>query len=182
MGLKDLENFINAKKEHKEEEEPIDWEAQKLEWLKELDNLYSMISIWLQPLKAKDKVKFKFESIKLTEDDIGTYDAPKMVIELPDQKIALEPIGTMLIGAKGRVNMIGEKGNIPFLLVRKNYDWPKIRVIIHGEREFPTPPLEEDDKKEPIEWVWKIATPPPRVKFLELDGDLFSDALLSVAR
>ena len=31
-----------------------------------------------------------------------------------------------------------------------------------------------------LELVWKIATPAPHVKFIDVDGDAFSDVLMAV--
>lgn len=92
-------------------------------------------------------------------------------------KVKLEPIGTNLIGAKGRVDLIGKNGTIRFVLVNKNSSGPKIKVNIWIEGE--EPPKQEEVSKI-LEWEWKISTPPPRIKYIEFNQETFLSALMEV--
>jgi hypothetical protein len=43
----------------------------------------------------------------------------------------------------------------------------------------PAPPSPEAVKA--IQWTWKISTPPPEMKFIELTRDAFFDMIIAVA-
>ena len=174
MGKKDLQAFINAKKQNAKNEEQIDWEKERDEWLQFLNKIYCQIESWLNDFEDSDVISLEYENKEMNEEHIGIYNTNKMIIKIASEQILLEPIGTLLIGAKGRIDMKGKNGTIKIVLVPKQSGGPSIKVdIATGDEPKP-------EEKVPIEWVWKIATPPPSIKYIELDNDSFSDALLEV--
>lgn len=175
MGKKDLRAFINAKKQNAVDEEKIDWGKHKDEWLQSLNKIYGQIESWLNDLEDSDVISFGYKNKEINEEHIGIYNANNMIIKIASEQILLEPIGTLLIGAKGRIDMKGKNGIIKFVLVPKQSGGPSIKVdIAVGDKPKP------EEKKEEPEWVWKISTPPPAIKYIELDSDSFSDAVLEV--
>jgi hypothetical protein len=169
MGKQDLQAFINTKKQIVEKV-TTDWNQVKKEWLKKLDELYKNIEDWL---KDFDTIKIHYSDIELNEENIGIYSAKKMIIIISDEQVSLEPIGTLIIGAKGRVDMTGKNGKVRIVLVPKDSKGPSIKVSISvGDKK------EKDKLTIPKEWSWKLSTQPPVIKYIELDSDSFSDALL----
>ena len=75
------------------------------------------------------------------------------------------------------MDLIGANGKVKFVLVDKTSSRPRIKVTVwvSGDK----PPEEAEEKKE-IEWGWKIATPPPRIQYIDLEQDTFLDALMEV--
>jgi hypothetical protein len=74
-------------------------------YLARVETLFSEVEKWanaghLNTLRA---------AVKITEDSLGTYDAPMLSITNPEgKKIAeLRPIGTRILGANGRVDLLG---------------------------------------------------------------------------
>lgn len=178
MGFKNLQDFLNDDKD--ENEIPFDWEKEKQEWISAVDNLYDSITKWLAPFTSgtDSQIKISLEEKIAKEEEYGSYVIKKMSIVIKGQQVVLDPIGTMLIGAKGRVDMEGSYGKIRFLLVDKTLKEPRITVRIIDSLHKA---LEEQKPKEaPIEWGWKIATPPPRVQYIPLNEETFSESLLSV--
>jgi hypothetical protein len=57
------------------------------------------------------------------------------------------------------------------LIKNKKTDGPRIKVTFGNEM-----PVEE----KPIEYDWKVMTPPPGVKYLPLTSDIFSDLLIGL--
>lgn len=169
MGKQDLQEFINTKKQ-KIKESPVNWEQVKSEWLKKLYELYKNIESWL---KDFDSIRITYSDIELNEDKIGIYSAKKMIITISDEQVSLEPAGTLLIGAKGRVDIIGKNGRVKIVLVPKDSEGPSIKVSIWTGDE-----KEEKNLANTKEWTWKLSTRPPVIKYIELDSDSFSDALL----
>ncbi len=174
MGKKDLQAFINTKKQNAVDEEKIDWEKHKDEWLQSLNEIYDQIESWLNDLKDS-AISFEYKNKEINEEHIGIYNANNMIIKIASEQILLKPIGTLLIGSKGRIDMKGKNGIIKFVLVPKQSCGPSIKLDIAVD-DKPKP----NEKKEEPEWVWKISTPPPAIKYIELDSDSFSDAVLEV--
>ena len=112
----------------------------------------------------------------INEELIGEYKTSSMKIRFKGNEVILDPIGTNLIGAKGRIDMKGSAGIVKFVLVNKQSSAPMIKVTIQITGE----PVEEEIENQKIEWDWKIATPPPRIKYIELDEESFFDSLMEV--
>ncbi|MCP4347995.1 MAG: hypothetical protein GY795_21025 [Desulfobacterales bacterium] len=169
MGKQDLRAFINAKRQMVSEEVKIDWEQIKTEWLENLNKLYENIKSWLEEFD----IRINYSDIELNEESLGIYNAKKMIIAISDEQILIEPVGTRIIGAKGRVDMKGKSGKITILLVPEESKGPSIKASVSVGDE-----KEEKKISIPKKWAWKLATRPPAMKYIELDGDSFSDALL----
>lgn len=182
MGSKKLEEFLtkNISKANvaKDEEKKIDWENEKFKWLQAIKEFYSNVEEWLKPFVDRDQLEIKYNDIHLEEENIGKYDTKSMCIYILNEKVVLEPIGTMLIGAHGRIDMKGKNGVAKFLLVKEKSEGFKFTVTIGNEA------LLKEDNEDDIEQklVWKFATPSPDIKFTLLDGELFSDILLEIIK
>jgi lysyl-tRNA synthetase class II len=177
MGKKDLQAFIAAKDKIDKTKE-IDWTKKKDDWLEKLNKLYADIESWLNDFE-KDVISIKYIDKEINEEHIGMYSARKMILRIADEQVVLDPVGTLLIGAAGRVDMIGKNGKVKFVLVPASSKGIQIKVTIKAEGE-PEKAAEDTQNTAKEDWVWKIATPPPSIKYLEIDSDSFSDALLEV--
>jgi len=176
MSKKDFENLLK-KHESKSEEKEIDWQSQKTEWLGFIEQFYDSIERWLSPYKDEGKVSYTYKDLQLSEEYIGTYSVKVMIADFAGQKLTLEPIGTLLIGTKGRIDMEGAKGRVQFILADKNSNGMKVSVSISIDGEKPK---EKEPQKEP-EWTWKIVLRESRkVSFVEFNEENFYDALMEV--
>ncbi len=174
MGKKELQDFIKTKKESFEKKK-VDWNEIKKRWLKKLDELYENIEIWFKDLKDSGDISINYSDINLNEENLGIYTAKKMIITIYNEQVLLEPIGTLLIGAKGRVDMIGKNGKVKIVLAPKLSKAPSIKISV---------PTDEKKKKAereiPIETSWKLAKRLPDMTYEELTSDSFSDAVREV--
>jgi hypothetical protein len=173
----EFEKFLEQKGPARSET-PTDWEAQKCKWLENLAKFYSAVEGYLAEFQKSGKVKLEMSKVLLTEERIGEYQADSMAIFLGPDKVTLVPIGTLLIGARGRVDMTGPAGTAKFILTGKHSNGIGISFNIAGE----TQPARET-RPEPVtpdELVWKLATPPPKVHFIELKPETFFSALTEV--
>ena len=175
MGLKDLEKLLTENGDSKSEQIKIDWDAEKHKWLEAVRDFYNDVESWVGKLPNL-KIEYKVHTI--TEENIGRYEINKMIITMLNQHVTLEPMGSNLIGAYGRIDSKGKKGLVKFVLVPRKFQSPKIIVSIRDGEEVP-PLLPKTDESK-LELVWKIATPAPHVKFIDVDGDAFSDVLMAV--
>ncbi|MEG3128988.1 hypothetical protein SC171_14735 [Pantoea cypripedii] len=181
MSIKELKSFLKKENEKiKEVTEEIDWGKQKNEWLDHVNFFYSSVQLWLNPLIDEGAVNITFEEINLIEDYIGSYTLKKMIIKLAGKEVVLIPIGSLLIGTKGRIDMEGSAGKVQFLLADKDSSGIKVTVkinSINGEKESKDP----EGKKKEIEWTWKmVRRGANRIQFDDFNEDNFSSALMEV--
>lgn len=176
MSKKDFEEFLK-KHATKTPEKEIDWEVQKEEWLEYIKQFYESVKEWLEPYKADGKVSYDFKPLMLTEENIGTYEVDAMHVNFAGQKITLEPIGTLLIGTKGRIDLEGARGRVQFILADKDSKGMKVNVSVSiGEQ----PEKKPEERKVP-DWTWKIVLREPRkISYAEFNEDNFFDALMEI--
>ncbi len=172
-----FDEFI-SKQSSEIRESDIDWSKNRDEWLEYLKKFQGTILSYLDEYILGGQVRITCDSKKILEEYVGEYEAETIIIHLGKNKVRLDPIGTNLIGAKGRVDMIGPNGKVKFVLVDKNASAPRISIEISVRDKKLLP---EVDTIPEIEWVWKISTPPPRIKYIELNSESFFDAFMEVA-
>lgn len=174
---KTFDGFVASQTIQTKESE-IDWDKHRDEWLSKLEEFYILVENFLHEYIEKQQIQLVYNSKKIIEEHIGSYDAKTAYIVIGRNKIYLEPIGTNLIAAKGRVDMNGPSGKVKFVLVDKDASAPNafVHIWIEGEE-----PPSEQPRKDIVEWAWKIGTPPPRIRYIELTQESFFDALMEVA-
>ena len=174
----DFDNFVKRQQPTAAEMKPIDWAKQRDEWLQHLNELYEQIESFLARYLKTQEIKHHYLDITLNEENIGSYKARQMVLTIGRQQIALTPMGTVLIGAKGRVDVAGPAGKTRFVLVNSEASRPvsKVTVRVAGAAQ---PVAPEAEAKE-IKWTWKIATSPPDIRYIELTQDSLFQVLMEV--
>jgi hypothetical protein len=116
--------------------------------------------------------------VTLTEEQLGSYPAKAGRIVIGNQVVELKPLGTFLIGARGRVDMVGPRGIARFVIVPPDAKGFTVRVSVVKPGERPTSP--EKPTVPPSAWRWKLVTSPPRISYIELTQESFRDALVGV--
>lgn len=109
-----------------------------------VEDFYSRINDWLKSLVDSGKLSIILEEISLTEDPLGTYPINKMIISFGKFHIELRPIGTILIGTPGRIDMVYNGKSQKFILILEN---------IHNAGQI-TKIIKTDKSKKP-KFVWK---------------------------
>lgn len=179
MSKKDFNRFVDqASKEKKSKK--IDWKKRREEWVLNLDKFYDGIQSFLNSFIKKGKITIEFKEIELTEEHIGTYKTKSATILIGNYTILLRPIGTTLIAAKGRVDMTGAYGKVKFVLVPESANKPQISAMISTEYMTKRETEARENGNEKSDWVWKIATSPPAIRYLLLDEESFMDAVIEV--
>jgi hypothetical protein len=90
------------------------------EWLQNLDDLYRRILAYLDEFLKKKLISYSYKPVSLHETRLGRYKAKRMDITIGRQLVTVEPIGTMLIGSRGRVDVRGAAGQRQLLYVNKD--------------------------------------------------------------
>ena len=160
--------------------EEIDWEAEKELWLSQLSRLYSQVTGWT----AEYTQSAQMRNIQLREPEIGSYTAAMLRIWVGTTEVVMTPIGTAVVGTKGRVDLQGPAGTIRFVLGGKDWTHPQ---LVYRQRQYSSAARKaaallslatvgvRDE-----EWTWKISTNPPSIRYRDLTADTFFEALLQV--
>jgi hypothetical protein len=119
-----LEEKAKKLAEVEKQRENIDWNAERDWWLEALNALHQEIEGWLTPLKQKGFVAIKKTPVRLSEENIGAYAANALVLEFGPQGIVLQPAGTLIMGARGRVDMF-----------RRGFRGEPLMLILTGSKE-----------------------------------------------
>lgn len=167
-----FKQFVQEQKKQTEAEaaaSALTLEQEKQRWLSNLQKLDELVREWLIEYTTGGDVKIQTESITLNEEQIGAYKAPLINILISSKSVKLKPIGTFLIGAYGRVDMEGSRGVSRLVIVPASANGPKL-----GFASTPS------SSTQPLELAWKIATPPPTMKYINLSKETFLDEMMRV--
>ena len=170
----DFDAFVKAQQKSRQDAE-IDWNKERDEWLAQLDALYKTIEELLGDYVKSGQILLRYQDVQLNEEDIGAYSARRLIIKIGGKEIVLEPIGTLLIGTKGRIDVTGPAGSTRVMLVDRDAARPRVRVQFDPKR----PPVPEPSDK-PVDWTWKLVTSQPTVRYIDLTQDSLFGALLEV--
>ena len=181
MRAEDFSKFV-AEQQIAEDESKVDWAGIRKEWLKDLDALYKRVTEYLYDYIKAGSITYAFTKIRLAEENIGEYLAKRMDIKIGRQRVSLVPVGTLLIGCKGRVDVKGHARQAQLLLVdekaKSAADLIKITVKVGRKGSIPQPP---HDQNEQISWSWKIVTRTFPRRFVDLDKSAFLELLMEIA-
>jgi hypothetical protein len=98
-------------------EDVVDWEEMKNWWGQTVHNLFDQIDGWLRSLIQSGYIKSLRKSTQLIEEDLGAYDIESLELQLASRKLTFDPVGTVLIGAYGRIEVSGPNGKAVLLLL-----------------------------------------------------------------
>lgn len=179
MSNADFNRFVMRQQAVQQENKTFDREKRIREWQNFLDNLYRSIADFMQPYVKEKTAEIEFGPVDLNEELLGDYSVQQMLLKIGSSTIRFRPIGTIVIGDRGRVDVEGPCGTARLVgvnnKVTQGRELIKVSISINGE---PSAPKFSD---EIIEWGWKIMSPPPDVTFTELSSRNFFDMILSVA-
>ena len=106
-------------------ESPVDWEERKTWWQQRVSQLFDQIYGWLKPLIDSDTITFSKQHVPLTEEALGTYEVESCTIGLQKQKLTFKPLGSVIIGGFGRIDVDGPNGNVMLILSTPDKDIPR---------------------------------------------------------
>jgi hypothetical protein len=176
MSRNEFEEFLRRHQEEITAQERVDWNKTREEWVKHIEDFYQMLSDWLKDYAQAGKVIIKTLDMTLNEEPIGTYKTRQLVLKIANQEVKLSPVGTLLIGAKGRIDMESRTGKVRFVLVDERSEGPLVRTQVSGDKRSKSKKMDESK----ISWTWKIAIPPPSIKYIPLNEESFFDALMEL--
>jgi hypothetical protein len=181
MGKRAFDEYIDTIQKTTSDEDFYKKELD--EWKQYLGILYNKITHdWLKDYITKDIVRVTFKDKRIYEEFSGEYEVPALYLSFSGKTISFDPIGTMLIGGKGRVDVSGKNGKVSFILVDKNLTGPNIQVKIFTSdkerKEYEK--MKKAVQLAEIEWEWKVLLNKNQMYYVELDEETFFDIILGL--
>ena len=183
MSTKTFDEFVRRRLDEARESESgddVDWNRTREDWIQSLRNLHSTMEKYLAKYTEAGQIRVDRDKVQISEEHLGSYEVEKLTFQIGNDKIVAKPIGAMMIGAAGRVDLIGARGTLRLVLMEKK--GPKITTKIEiGGR------VEEEGGRVSVsgrdveEAGWHIATLPPHVTTTPLSADAFRDALMELS-
>jgi len=176
MRKKDFETFLEKQASEDKRNKTIDWTKETQDWLGQIDEFYRTVLGWLKEYVDEGRIQILFDPTTLNEEYIGSYETQRLLLRMASHEVVFAPIGTLLVGARGRIDMTGIAGTVRFVLVDKEMAGMSITVRESTDKDAQGT---GKDKKQ-INWMWKISTPPPSINLIELNAESFFDSLLQI--
>lgn len=104
-------------------------------WRVEVARLYETVTDWLRPLVEEDGVVLTKETKAAYEDSVGSYEIDQLDIEVGDEVVRFDPKGTVVIGARGRIDvtLLGS-GDPSILVLTGEADQPAWSIVDRSAR------------------------------------------------
>lgn len=181
MPKSSFDQLVEEEQEAKQTQMPVDWIQERERWLRSLSELYGQAKQFLEAYIEKGQVQVALDRVWLDEEYLGRYEAPRMTIIIGRKTVTMQPIGTLFIGFKGRVDIIGPAGQARLGLLSENIS--KLSQLIHvtvqvGSKR--SAPKMISSPKEP-NWIWRILSRPPSLDVIELTKENFLTLLAEVS-
>ncbi|KAA8998708.1 hypothetical protein FJU31_09920 [Stenotrophomonas cyclobalanopsidis] len=149
------------------------------QWLEKIELLYTRVQEILSAYIESGAMKITVFSLELREERLGSYQAPGLSIDLGGSSVRFVPIGTILLGSPGRVDLVGLNGNVRFVLTLPDAEEP----MLFGWTSSEEAPSDRYSKPTDLAaYVWKVSTSPPRIRYRRLDAESLQSAIMEVTR
>jgi hypothetical protein len=151
----------------------VNWERERTEWLRYLSNLYLTLNAFLKPYIDAGQISvYTGNTWEINEEHLGTYAVPQMSIVIGAKTVILEPMGTVQVGNRGRVDVTCGLARAMMILVESGTVAQLIPSSGLGKPEASGKSLATG------RWVWKIVTRDT----VDLTRDTFQSLLIQIAR
>jgi hypothetical protein len=150
----------------------VDWDREKAEWLRYLEDLHARIGTFLKPYIDAGQISLTTSPFEVSEEHLGIYDAPQMAISIGSKTVMLEPVGTVQVGNRGRVDVTCVLARAQMVLVESGAVGQLLPSTGVGKPQASIKSLASG------RWVWKIVTRDT----LDLTRDNFQALLVELAK
>jgi hypothetical protein len=122
--------FVKKQKDADAAGKGVDWEARKAEWKQATEDFYKLVSGFISDLSHEGLVKVSYRPKQVVEQYLGTYEVREMVLLAGGEEVVFSPMGRNIVGAVGRIDLIGEMAEATFVLF-PDQGW---KVLMHPGR------------------------------------------------
>ncbi len=174
MSKNDFEIFLKTQSTVNPQE-MVNFDRIKSEYIKSSKIFFSLIDSYLDKYVREGKIAIVPDEIELFEENLGTYKMEMRKLTIGSKSVQIFPVGALIFGSKGRIDMTHRAKRVRFVLVERSAIG-KVHITITEKHNKPNLNI----KQKSDDFIWKIATPPPHIKLIELNEDSFFTALMDV--
>ena len=99
------------------------WKERRREWIAAVKRLYQRVTDELLAESiSQGLVSVSRVQKEIKEDYLGTYRVPELILDINGETVRFSPKGRNIIGAKGRVDLVGEFDTV-MLVLEPAGDW-----------------------------------------------------------
>ena len=183
MSTKTFDRFVQRRLKEAQAEDSskkVDWGRTRDDWILSLRDLYASMEKYLKKYTETGQIHVARDKIQISEEYLGSYEVETITFQIGNDKVVAKPIGARMIGAAGRVDLIGARGTLRLVFLEKKEPTIRNKTETGGrpEEDLSRPPTSTGDIDKS---GWYIATLPPRVATTPLSGDSFRDALMELS-
>lgn len=131
---------------------------------------------WLKALIESHKINYSLNKISITENDLGTYSLDEMVLTFGKFVIRLTPIGTILLGTIGRIDMTYEGKSRMFVLIDECIK----NAAMQMAKETKSNAVEEDNLIPKKRYVWKYISDIQLYTYEKVDKQSFQNLIVGL--
>ena len=150
-----FDEFLGKKIKSEKINGTIDWNGRREAWVEQINKLFIELENIFKPYKDKGMI-VQCVPMTLYEDFLGTYNAQYLILQVGNDLVKISPVGSLIIGAFGKVIVEGPKGKF-VLLLKDNEQVPKFKVEIVPEDGGGEKKLKEDTSGERLTLSEKIS-------------------------
>ena len=122
-----LTDLLKKKRRQVGTGELIDWDDRRNRYIDAVNGLYEQIETEFAEPIAEKTVTIHRRSKELTENYIGTYSVDDLILIIGDEQVRFSPRGRNIVGAAGRVDVVGERGQVP-LIAKLDSTWEFVQA------------------------------------------------------
>ena len=142
---------------------------------KHVEEFYnSVCNEWLKDNIEKGLIKTSRQTIRIHEESLGFYEIDALNITIGDIVVNLRPIGTILIGTRGRIDISYRSRSGMFVLTGENIESPRAHIAIRVNGEMP--PKQKDPGRE----VWKFVDRRGMMSYVSLNAEVFQEIIMEL--
>ena len=149
MAQNQLQKFFQEKKE-KSKPADIDWGAKRDAWITDVNDLYRTIEDgYLKAAKADVEITRRDKIV--TENCLGEYHIPALVLRVGDEEAVFSPKGLNVVGAQGRIDVHGDRADATIVWQGEN----RWSIVISRTPTLRLVPLDADSLGEMLRGIMR---------------------------
>jgi hypothetical protein len=117
MADDDFDEFVRRLNEKKTDADQVDWSKRLGRWKSDVEDLFQTVEGFLAPHVQKGSVRVTRGETTIEEEHIGKYSVPKLIIQIGSELINVKPRGMLIIGAVGRVDVVGPNASARLVVI-----------------------------------------------------------------
>jgi len=112
----ELKDFLLSR-QHQAPTTKIDWGKRRRQWIDAVERLYQKVTgeLLAESISQRLVTVSRVEK-EVKEEYLGEYRVPELILDIGGETVRFSPKGRNIIGAKGRVDLVGELDAMTLIL------------------------------------------------------------------